>query len=61
MLQRDVDTYLDSSTLTHDPNLEVQRYNLSRAYYPSNSKRGGLCIYYKKHLSLKLININFLQ
>ena len=54
------ETYLDSWILSHDPNLEVQGYDLIRANNPSNFKRGGVCIYYKKHLPLKLININFL-
>ena len=54
------ETYLDSWILSHDPSLEVQGYDLIRANNPSNFKRGGVCIYYKKHLPLKLININFL-
>ena len=54
------ETYLDSCIFSHDPNLEVQGYDLIRANNPSNVKRGGVCIYYKKHLPLKLININFL-
>ena len=52
---------MDSSILSHDPNLEVQGYDLIRADHPSNVKRGGVCIYYKNHLSLKLTNINFLH
>ena len=55
------ETYLDSSILSHDLNLEVQRYDLIRADHPSNVKRGGVCIYYKNHLPLKLTNINFLH
>ena len=55
------ETYLDSSILSHNPNLEVQGYDLIRANHPSNVKRGGVCIYYKKHLPLKLTNINFLH
>ena len=43
------ETYLDSSILSHDPNLEVQGYDLIRANHPSNVKRGGVCIYYKNH------------
>ena len=55
------ETYLDSSILSHDPNLEVQGYDLIRADHPSNVKRGRVCIYYKNHLPLKLTNINFLH
>ena len=54
-------TYLDSSILSHDPNLEVQGYDLIGANHPSNFTRVGVCIYYKNHLPLKLININFLH
>ena len=41
------ETYFDSSTLSHDPDLEVQGYDLIRADHPSNVKRGGVCIYKK--------------
>ena len=41
------ETYLDSSILSHDRNLEVQGYGLIRANHPSNIKRGGVCICYK--------------
>ena len=39
------ETYLDSSILHHDPNLEVQEYDLIRPDHPSYVKRGGVCIY----------------
>ena len=55
------ETYVDSSIFSHDPNLEIQGYDLIRADHPSNIKRGGFCIYYKNHLLLNLININFLH
>ena len=55
------ETYLDSSILCHDPNLEVQRYDLIRAGHLSNVSRGGICIYYKNHLPFKLISIDFLH
>ena len=55
------ETYVDSSILSHDPNLEVQGYDLIRANHPSNVKRGVVCIYYKNHLPLILTNINFLH
>ena len=55
------ETYLDSSILLQDPNLEMQAYMLIRVDHPSNVKRGGVCVYYKDHLPLKLLNINYLQ
>ena len=27
--------------------------------YPSNSKRGGVCIYYKETLPVRVINVNY--
>ena len=41
------ETYLDSSTLPDDNNLEISGYNLIRSDHPSNNKRDGTCIYYK--------------
>ena len=55
------ETYLDSSILSHDPNLEVHGYDFIRADHPPSVKRSGVCIYYKKHQPQKLININFLH
>ena len=55
------ETYLDSTPLSYDPNLEVQGYDLITADYLSSVKRGGVCIYCKNHLPLKLINISFLH
>ena len=39
----------------------MQGYTLIRADHPSNVKRGGVCVYYKNYLPLKLLNINYLQ
>ena len=55
------ETYLDSSILPQDPNLEMQGYTSIREDHLSNVKRGGVCVYYKNHLPLKLLNINYLQ
>ena len=53
--------YLDSTTALHDENLEITGYNLLRADHPSNSKRGGVCVYYKSSLALRLIDVHYLQ
>ena len=42
------ETYLDSSIPFDDNNLEISGYNLIHSDQPSNSKSGGVCIYYKK-------------
>ena len=42
--------------------IETQRFELIRSDHPSNTKRGGVCLYYKEHLPLKLrINISTLN
>ena len=55
------ETYLDSSFLVNDENLVIQGYNLVRCDHFTNSKRGGVCIYYKDSLPLKIIDIHHLQ
>ena len=44
------ETELDSSTRPDDDNLETTGYDIARADHPSNTKRGGVCIYYKECL-----------
>ena len=39
------DTYLDSSNLSDVDNFYLPGYNLVRADYPSNAKKGGACIF----------------
>ena len=41
------ETYLNSNTSDGEDNLKLAGYNLIRADHPSNTKRGGACIYYK--------------
>ena len=55
------ETYLDSSISHDDNNLQIPGYNLYRVDHPSNIKRGGVCIYYKISLLLKIKNIQYLQ
>ena len=54
------ETYLDSNTPLNDDNLEISGYALvcSDAY---NIKRGGVCLYYKYNLPLRVINIDYLN
>ena len=40
--------------------MEISGYNLVRSEHPLNSKRGGVCIYYKNYLPLRIISINYL-
>ena len=50
-------TYLDSSTTSDDDNLEISGCNLRRSDHLSNNKRGGVCIYYKNFLLLRVLSV----
>ena len=50
------ETYLDSTISSDNNNVNISGYNLIRADHPSNSKRGGVCIYYKESLALQTLN-----
>ena len=39
------ETFLNSSIQTNDDRISIDGYNLIRADHPSDSKRGGVCIY----------------
>ena len=54
--------FLNSDISYDDSNLQLPGFDLIRAPdHPSNTKRGGVCIYYWNFLPLKLININYLN
>ena len=55
------ETYLDSSYLSDNDNFYLPGYNLVRADHPSNTKKGGVCIYFKNSLPLKVLDIQLLQ
>ena len=55
------ETYLDSSIPTNNDNLDIEGHNLLRSDHLSNTKHGGVCIYYKNYLPLRVININYLN
>ena len=55
------ETYLDSSTVLGDDSLEIPGYNLVRCDHSTNTKRGGVCVYYKSYLPLKVLNMKHLQ
>ena len=55
------ETYLDSSTVLGDDSLEIPGYVLVRCDHSTNTKRGGVCVYYKSYLPLKVLNMKHLQ
>ena len=46
---------------SNDNNLTIRGFDLYRADHLSNLKREEVCIYYKNFLSLKVIDIQYLQ
>ena len=56
------ETYLDTSVPLHDVNLKIQGYELVQSDNPSQHKRGGgVCIYFRNFLPLKIPSIHYLQ
>ena len=53
------ETYLDSNI--DDESLEILGYYLIRSDHSTNKKRGGICIYYKNFLPLKVTGIPLLE
>ena len=45
-----METFLNSSIETNDDRISIDGYNLIRADHPNDSKRSGVCIYYKEHI-----------
>ena len=54
------ETYLNSSITEDDNCLQIHGYDLIRSDHPSNNKTGGVAIYYKNFLPLKLMDVNYL-
>ena len=51
------ETFLDSSISIDDDNLQICGYSSVRADHPSNTKRGGVLLYYKTFLPITLMSI----
>ena len=54
-------TYLDSNTSLGEDNMEISGYILVRFDHPSNTKCGGVSLYYKSNLPLRVKNIGYLN
>ena len=55
------ETYLNSTVPLGDDNLVISGYNLIRSDYPSNTKHGCVCPYYKNYLPLRVLNVSYLK
>ena len=53
------EAYVDSNI--DDESLEISGYYLIRFDHPSNKKRGGICVYYKNFLRLKVTGVRLLE
>ena len=50
------ETFLNSSVPSDDNRITIDWYNLIRSDHPSDSRKGGVCIYYEEHIPLILRN-----
>ena len=41
--------------------IEIEGYKVIRADHPDNIKRGGVCIYYKESLPVRVINTTYFK
>ena len=55
------ETFLNSSLQNDDDSLVLHGYKLVRADNPSDFKRGGVCIYFKESLLIKVLHITKLH
>ena len=46
------ETFLNFSIQNDDDRIKIDGYSLIRSDHSSDSKKGGVCIYYKEHISL---------
>ena len=53
--------YLNHDTLSENDNFGISGYELISVDYPSSQKRGGICIYPKDFLPMKVNNISSLK
>ena len=43
---------MDSFIQSDNNRIKIDGYNLIRSDHPSDSKKGGVCVYYKEHIPL---------
>ena len=41
--------------------IEIEEYKIIRADHPGNTKRGGVCIYYKESLPVRVISTHYFK
>ena len=53
--------YLISQKFSNDDKLSIPGYHMFRADHPSDNRCGGVSVYYKESLPIRLYNITYLQ
>ena len=53
------ESYLDSTVSLDDNCLSLNGYNVTHTDHPDNFKRGGVCMYCKENLSLRIISTSY--
>ena len=53
------ESYLDSTAPLDDKSLSLNGCNLTHADHPDNGKRGGVCMYYKENLALRIFSTSY--
>lgn len=53
------ETYPDSSNAHDDQGLNLNGHKLIHNDNPSNNKRGGVCIYFKKFLAVRTVDTQY--
>ena len=48
------ETFLNSSIRSDDNRITIDVYDLIKSNHPSNSEKGGVCLYYNEHMPLIL-------
>ena len=54
------ETFFNSSFESNDKGVMMEGYYLIRSDHPGNTNRGGVCIYYKDSLAVRVVNITSL-
>ena len=55
------ESYLDSTAPLDDNSLSLNGYNLTCTDHPDDVKRGGVCMYNKENLFLKITSTSYLD
>ena len=55
------ETFLNSEILTDDENFQTPAFSIAWVDHHYNTKRCGVCVYYKTSFFLKLLDIKYLQ